>query len=102
MKYYGSKAEVYHGVAKFTKGELTKNDIIRINDGYGNYRYKSKKQQTMGKKKNSFIKSWAKMVKKAKTQLKKEGMELSGFVPVGGKSKEGKAILKRTKELMKN
>jgi oligoribonuclease NrnB/cAMP/cGMP phosphodiesterase (DHH superfamily) len=101
MKYYGSKAEVYHGVAKFTKGELTKKDIIRVNDGYGNYRYKSKKQQTMGKKKNSFIKNWAKMVKKAKTQLKKEGMEISGFVPVGGKSKEGKALLKRTKELMK-
>jgi acyl-CoA thioesterase len=35
MKYYGSKAEVYHGVAKFTKGELTKKDIIRVNDGPG-------------------------------------------------------------------
>ena len=101
MKYYGSKAEVYHGVAKFTKGELSKKDIKRIDDGYGNYRYKSKKQQTMGKKKNSFIKKWAKMVKKAKNELKKEGMDLTGFVPVGGKTKEGKALLKKTKELMK-
>jgi len=102
MKYYGSKAEVYHGVAKFTKGGLTKKEITRINDGYGNYRYKSKKQQTMGKKKNTFIKNRSKMVKKAKKELEKEGMDLSGFVPVGGTTKEGKALLKRTKELMKS
>lgn len=102
MKYYGSKAEVYHGTAKRTKGELEKKDITRVNDGYGNYRYKSKKQlRSGGKKKNTFIKKWAKAVKKAKKELKKEGYDVSGFVPVGGKTKVGKLLLKRTRQIMK-
>jgi hypothetical protein len=101
VSYYGSKTEVYNGTAKYTKGGLQKKDIARVNDGYGNYRYKSKKQQKSGKRKNSFIKKWSKAVKKAKKELEKEGMDLSGFVPVGGKSKEGKALLRRTKLIMK-
>ena len=96
MKYYGSKAEVAHGTAQYTKGGLTKKDIVVINDGYGNYRYKSKKQQRSGKKKNSFRAKWAKAMKKARKEL---GME--GFVPVGGTSKEGKALLKRIRQIMK-
>ena len=100
IPYYGSKAQVYHGSARYTKGGLTKKDIKRVKDGES-YRYKSKKQQSQGKKKNSFIKKWAKAVKKAKVELKKEGMDLSGFVPVGGKSKEGKALLKKTRQIMK-
>ena len=98
MDYYGSKAEVFHGNARYTKGGLTKKDIKRVDDGYGNFRYKSKKQQ---KAVNSFIVKWAKAVKKAKKELTKEGMDLSGFVPVGGKSKEGKALLKRTRILIR-
>jgi hypothetical protein len=97
IKYYGSKAEVYHGTAKRTKGELQKKDIKRVNDGYGNYRYKSKKQQ----KSNKFIKKWAKAVKQAKKELTKEGYDVSGFVPIGGSSKIGKLVLKRTKQIMK-
>ena len=50
IKYYGSKAEVAHGNAKYTKGGLTKKDIVIIDDGYGNYRYKSKHQQKAGKR----------------------------------------------------
>ena len=102
MEYYGSKAEVYHGNAKYTKGGLIKKDIKRINDGYGNYRYKSIKQQKAGKRKNSFIVKWSKAVKKAKKELTKEGMDLSGFVPIGGTSKKGKALLKRTRQIIKN
>ena len=94
IKYYGSKAEVFHGNAKYTKGGLIKSDIKLIDDGYGNYRYKSKKQQAAGKKKNSFRAKWAKAMKKARKEL---GLE--GFVPVGGKTKEGKSLLKRTREL---
>ena len=101
IPYYGSKAQVYHGSARYTKGGLTKKDIKRVADGYGNYRYKSIKQQKAGKRKNSFINKWAKAVKKAKKELTKEGMDLSGFVPVGGKSKEGKALLKRTRLLIR-
>jgi hypothetical protein len=93
---YGSKAEVYHGNADCTRGsKLFKKDIVRINDGYGNFRYKSKKQQKAGHKQNSFRAKWAKAMKKARKEL---GLE--GFVPVGGKSKEGKALLKRIREIM--
>jgi len=101
INYYGSKAEVFHGNARFTKGGLQKKDIKRINDGYGNYRYKSIKQQKQGKKKNSFIKKWSRAVKTAKKELTKEGHDLSGFVPVGGSSKVGKMLLKKTRQIMK-
>jgi 5-methyltetrahydrofolate--homocysteine methyltransferase len=35
-------------------------------------------------------------VKIARKELTKEGMDLRGFIPIGGKTKEGKALLKRT------
>ena len=95
-KYYGSKAEVYHGSARYTKGGLTKSDIKRIDDGYGNFRYKSKKQQAAGHKKGTFRDKWSKAMKKARKELK-----LEGFVPVGGTTKYGKALLKLTREIMK-
>ncbi len=99
MNYYGSKAEVYHGTAKYTKGGLSKSDLIRIKDKYGNFRYKSKKQQ---KQKNSFRAKWSNAMKKARKQLIKEGVikAETGFIPVGGKTKEGKALLKRIRELV--
>ena len=95
-KYYGSKAEVYHGSARYTKGGLVKSDIKRIDDGYGNFRYKSKKQQAAGKKKGTFRDTWSKAMKKARKELK-----LEGFVPVGGKTKEGKQLLNLTRQFMK-
>ena len=101
MKYYGSKAEVFHGNAKYTKGGLTKKDIKLVKDKYGNERYKSKKQQAAGKKKGSFREKWSKAMKKARKELLSEGVfEKGDFVPVGGKSKEGKALLKRTRDNM--
>jgi hypothetical protein len=101
MNYYGSKTEVYNGTAKYTKGGLEKRDIIRINDGYGNYRYKSRKQQKKGRRKNSFIRKWARAVKLARKELEREGVSLDGFIPVGGKTRKGKALLKKTREIMK-
>lgn len=101
MQYYGSKAEVYHGTAQRTKGDLVKKDIVRISDGYGNYRYKSKKQISSGKK-NPAREQWAKAMKSARAQLIKEGVIAKGdFVPVGGKTKQGKALLKRIRQLTK-
>lgn len=101
MEYYGSKSQVYNGTAKMTKGGLVKADIKRINDGYGNVRYKSKKQQSSGKKASSFRAKWAKAMKKARKELIKEGVIQQGdFVPVGGKTKQGKALLKRIRELV--
>jgi hypothetical protein len=101
MEYYGSKSQVYNGTAKMTKGGLVKADIKRISDGYGNVRYKSKKQQSSGKKASSFRAKWAKAMKKARKELIKEGViEKGDFVPVGGKTKAGKALLKRIRELV--
>ena len=102
LKYYGSKAEVFHGTARYTKGGLTKKDIKLVKDGYGNERYKSKKQQASGHKKGTFRDKWSKAMKTARKELIKEGVidSDSGFVPVGGKTKEGKALLKRTREHM--
>jgi hypothetical protein len=102
IKYYGSKAEVFHGTARFTKGGLEKKDIKLTKDKYGNERYKSKRQQAAGRKKGTFRDKWSKAMKSARKELVKEGVinEDSGFVPVGGKTKEGKALLKRTREHM--
>ena len=103
IKYHGSKAEVFHGNAKFTKGGLEKKDLTRINDGYGNYRYKSKKQIKSGKKKGTFRDNWSKAMKKARNELIKENViEKGDFVPIGGKTKEGKALLKRIREIVYN
>ena len=100
-KYRGSKAEVFHGTAKVTGGGLTKKDIKLVKDRYGNERYKSKLQQASGRKKGTFRDDWAKAMKKARKQLEKEDVIDPGeFVPVGGKTKEGKALLKRIRLLM--
>ena len=100
-KNIGSKAEVYHGTKDYTNGGLRKKDIIRVKDPQGNYRYKSKRQRSSGRK-NTFIKKWSKAVKRARKELEREGMDFSGeFVPVGGKTRKGKALLKRTREIMK-
>ena len=101
-KYYGSKAEVYHGNAKYTKGGLTKKDIILKKDKYGNERFKSKKQQAAGRKNGTFRDKWSKAMKAARKELVKEGVidRDAGFVPVGGKTKDGKSLLKRTREHM--
>ena len=102
MEYSGSKSQVYNGTAKMTKGGLVKSDIKRLDDGYGNIRYKSKKQQSSGKKANSFRAKWAKAMKKARKELIKENVITKGeFVPVGGKTKAGKALLKRIRSIMK-
>ena len=95
VKYYGSKAEVFHGNARYTKGGLTKKDIKLTKDKYGNERYKSKKQQASGHKKGTFRDKWAKAMKKARKEL-----DMEGFVPVGGKTREGKALLKRIRQIM--
>jgi hypothetical protein len=101
MKYYGSKAEVFHGTAKLTKGGLSKSDIKLVKDRYGNERYKSKKQQASGKKKGTFRDKWTKAVKEARNELiKRKVLEKGEFIPVGGPTREGKALLERTREIM--
>ena len=72
IPYYGSKAEVYHGNARYTKGGLEKKDLILKKDRYGNERYKSKAQQKAGKKKGTFRDDWTKSMKKARKKPKKK------------------------------
>jgi hypothetical protein len=102
IKYYGSRAEVFHGTARYTKGGLEKKDLKLVKDKYGNERYKSKRQQAAGHKKGTFRDKWSKAMKAARKELVKEGVieKDAGFVPVGGKTKDGKALLKRTREHM--
>ena len=101
MDYYGSKAKVYHGTAKMTKGGLTKKDIIRITDKSGVARYKSINQQNTGKKTNTFREKWAKAMVRARKELIREGIfETGTFDPIGGNSRAGKALLKRIREIM--
>ena len=103
MEYYGSKSQVYHGTAKQTKGGLTKSDIKRVKDKYGNIRYKSKDQQKSGKKKNTFRAKWAKAMKRARKELISERVIKEGkFVPIGGTTRAGKALLKRIRSIMKD
>lgn len=101
---YGSKAQVYHGTADITRGGLKKKDIRRKKDKWGNYRYHAKKQLEKGKqtsaKSQKARSKWTKAMKKARKELLKEGKIKEGeFVPVGGKTRAGKALLKRTREI---
>jgi hypothetical protein len=101
MEKFGSKTQVYHGTAEQTKGGLFKKDIKRIKDKWGNIRYKSKDQQLNGKKKSTFRQHWANAMKTARKELIKEGVIDKGdFVPVGGKTTQGKKLLKRIKTIM--
>ena len=98
-EYYGSKAKVFHGTAKMTKGGLQKSDIIRVKDSSGNFRYKSKKQHK--KRKNPEITRRAKAMKKARNELISEGkIDKGDFVPVGGSTRKGKLLKKRMNEIL--
>ena len=103
MLVIGSKAQVYHGNADQTKGGLKKADIKRVKDKYGNIRYKSKDQQKSGKKKNTFRAKWAKAMKRARKELISEKVIKEGkFIPVGGSTRAGKALLKRIRSIINN
>ena len=67
MKIVGSRAEVWHGVAKKTKGGLTKDDLTQ--NKYG--RIVSKKRSQLGKRMFHNIKPFM----KTKEQLKQLKMQ---------------------------
>lgn len=71
----GTKYQVYKGIAEKTAGNLYKKDIVRTTKD-GVVRYKSKKQQTNGKKNLKSQKSrkqWTKALKDSISELRKEG-----------------------------
>ena len=91
-----AKYLVYKGYYKRTSGGLTKAKIVRKKDKSGNWRYHSKKQLSMGRKKGGNQKGradWIKAVKRAKKELREEGARLEGFVSI----KKGTKLYKRAK-----
>jgi len=94
-KVVGTKREVYLGKAHHTKGGLRKSQILRVKKKGQPARYISKKKSRVSKKS-----SWAQAMKKARARLIKQGVIKKGeFVPVGGKTAEGKKLLKLAREI---
>ena len=92
MKYFGSRAEVMHGLAQMTTGRLAKKDLTYSKDGKRIY----SKKQIKAAKKNPGLKSWRSAVKTAKCQL---GLPQKGqpgaFIPISGALKNRARNIKR-------
>lgn len=77
VKTVGSRAEVYHGKALHTRGNLRKSDLVKIKG-----RIVSKKKRTKSLKKSDF-RDWAMCVKKARAELiRKKVIKRGEFVPL--------------------
>merc|ERR1711879_1109128 len=85
-----AKAIVLRGDKQKTASGLKKSDLHRNKRG----KVVSKKASAAGKKAFGQIRGWQDCVKKAKKAL-----GLSGFVPVNGKTQEGKALYAKAKAL---
>ena len=83
MKYFGSRAEVMHGLAQMTTGRLTKKDLTYSKDGKRIY----SKKQVKAAKKNPGLKAWRSAVKTAKCQLGLPQKGQGAFVPIKGNLK---------------
>ena len=82
-----AKAQVFKGRKVKTVGGLTKGDITRNKHG----RYVSKKASRRGKRNK-----WMAAVKRARKAL-----GVKGFCAVGGKSRAGKALLRKARGFYK-
>lgn len=80
MKYFGSRAEVMHGLAKMTTGRLTKKDLTYSKDGKRIFA----KKQIRAAKKNPGLKAWRSAVKTAKCQLELPQKGPGAFIPITG------------------
>merc|ERR1712039_601349 len=89
----GAKARVLSGSKAKTVGGLTAASLTRSKTG----KVVSKKASARAKKafQSSPLKVWADACKKARKAL-----GLTGFVPMGGKTAAGKALLAKAKSLM--
>mmetsp|Transcript_20145 Transcript_20145/g.36470 ORF Transcript_20145/g.36470 Transcript_20145/m.36470 type:complete len:94 (+) Transcript_20145:70-351(+) len=90
-KKTGSKFSVFKGSKDKTIGGLTKSKLTKNKSG----KIVSKAQSANGKKAYKHIKKWADALKKARKDL-----GITGFVPVGGKTKAGKDLYKKVKEIL--
>merc|ERR1719377_298281 len=89
-KNINARATVLHGHKEKTKTGLTKADLMKNKNG----KIVSKKSSAHGKKAYKNIQAWTKAVQQAKKAL-----GLSGFIIVGGKTAQGKAVYAKAKAI---
>merc|ERR1719210_429828 len=89
-----AKAAVFNGRKQKTASGISKGDLMKNKTG----KIVSKKASAPSKKMfaGSKLKAWADAVKKARKQ-----MGIKGFVPIGGKSTQGRALLAKVKKARK-
>merc|ERR1711912_223132 len=83
-----AKSSVFRGTKSKTSGGLTKDKLIKNKRG----KVVSKAASAAAKKRSSHFVAWAKAVATARKEL-----GLKGFIAVGGKSPEGKALHAKAK-----
>merc|ERR1711962_536786 len=88
----GAKGRVFSGKKVKTSGGLKKSSLMRNKHG----RVVSKKAHAQGKKNYKNVQKFANAVKAARKAL-----GVKGFVPIGGKTAKGQALLKKARSLYK-
>merc|ERR1739848_98389 len=88
----GAKARVFRGSKAKTSGGLRKSSLIKNKHG----KVVSKKAHAHGKKAYKNVAKFANAVKAARKAL-----GIKGFVPIGGKTSKGQALLKKARSLYK-
>merc|ERR1711962_1248144 len=88
----GARARVFSGKKVRTSGGLKKSSLMRNKHG----RVVSKKAHPQGKKAYKNVQKFANAVKAARKAL-----GVKGFVPIGGKTAKGQALLKKARSLYK-
>ena len=86
-----AKALVFRGSKERTTGGLNKAALMKNKRG----KVVSKKASATGKRAYKHIQAWTQAVKAARKELK-----VTGFVAVGGKTQEGKAIYVKAKAIL--
>merc|ERR1711860_247618 len=88
----GAKARVFSGTKEKTSGGLKKSALMKNKSG----RVVSKRSHAAGKKAYKNVAKFANAVKSARKAL-----GIKGFVPIGGKTSRGQALLKKARSLYK-
>merc|ERR1719474_1145255 len=90
----GAKARVFRGGKERTSGGLKKSDLVKNKDGKVGSRKAS--QRAKNSKNGKKIAAFGKAVAQARKAL-----GIKGFVPVGGKTSRGQALLKKARSIYK-
>merc|ERR1711933_195675 len=87
------KAAVFAGRKAKTSGGLTKSSLVKSKTG----KVVGKARSALAKKRfaGSALAKWAAATKRARKELK-----ITGFVPIGGKTAQGKALLAKVRSFL--